>query len=107
MTCVLIKREHLDTETGTQGECQVKMKLEIGVILYEPRSDFFLSLFILILFIFCLCWVFIAACGLSLVVAGGATHLLWCVGFSLWWLLLLQSMGSRHTSFSSCGCQAQ
>ena len=30
-----------------------------------------------------------------------------CVGFSLWWLLLLQSTGSRHTGFSSCGMWAQ
>ena len=31
--------------------------------------------------------------------------LLQCMGFSLWWLLLLQSMGSRCTGFSSCGMQ--
>ena len=30
-----------------------------------------------------------------------------CAGFSLRWLLLLQSMGSRHVGFSSCGTQAQ
>ena len=33
--------------------------------------------------------------------------LLLCAGFSLRWLLLLQSMGSRHAGFSSCGTQAQ
>ena len=27
---------------------------------------------------------------------------LWCMGFSLWWLLLWSS-GSRHADFSSCG----
>ena len=32
---------------------------------------------------------------------------LWCMGFSLWWLLLLQSTGSRHTGFSSCRAWAQ
>ena len=32
--------------------------------------------------------------------------LLWCVGFSLWWLLLLRSTGSRHAGFSSCGSWA-
>ena len=26
-----------------------------------------------------------------------------CMGFSLWWLLLLQSVGSRRTGFSTCG----
>ena len=40
-------------------------------------------------------WVFVDACGLSLVVASG--------GFSLWWLLLLRSTGSRRAGFSSCG----
>ena len=29
--------------------------------------------------------------------------LLWCAGFSLRWLLLLRSTGSRRTGFSSCG----
>ena len=40
-------------------------------------------------------WVFVAACGLSLVAVSGGYSLLRCVGFSLRWLLLLQSMGSR------------
>ena len=39
---------------------------------------------------------FIAARGLSLVEASRGYSLLQCVGFSLWWLLLLQSTGSRH-----------
>ena len=58
------------------------------------------------LFFFWLCWVFIAARGLSLVAASGATlccgaraH---CGDFSL-----LQSTGSRHVGFSSCGAWAQ
>ena len=33
--------------------------------------------------------------------------LLWCTGFSLQWLLLLRSTGSRRTGFSSCGTWAQ
>ena len=45
--------------------------------------------------------------GLSLVVASGGYSSLWCVGFSLQYLLLLQSSGSRHAGFSSCGTQAQ
>ena len=32
---------------------------------------------------------------------------MWCVGFSLRWLLLLWSMGSRCTGFSCCCGQAQ
>ena len=55
---------------------------------------------------FWLCWAFVAARRLSLVTVSGGYSLLRCVGFSLWWLLLLQSMGSRHASFSSCGLWA-
>ena len=70
--------------------------------------DFFVCLFLFIyLFIyFWLCWVFVAACGLSLVAASGGYSLWQCAGFSLQWLLLLQSMGSRHMGFSSCSTRA-
>ena len=44
--------------------------------------------------------------GLSLVVASGGYSFLRCAGFSLWWLPLLQSTGSRCVGFSSCGLQA-
>ena len=55
--------------------------------------------FILInLFIyFWLRWVFVAARRLSLVAASRGYSSLRCAGFSLRWLLLLQSTGSRHT----------
>ena len=59
------------------------------------------------LLFFWLCWFFVAARGLSLVAVTGGYSLLWFTGFSLWWLLLLQSMGSRYAGFSSCGAQAQ
>ena len=63
--------------------------------------------FILNLFIyFWVCWVFVAARGLSLVAASRGYSSLWCVGFSLQWLLLLWSMCSRHVGFSSCGSWA-
>ena len=52
---------------------------------------------------FCLRWVFVAARRLSLVVASRGYSLLQCTGFSLQWPLLLQSMGSKHAGFSSCG----
>ena len=58
-------------------------------------------------FYFQLHWVFVAACGLSLVVASGGYSLLRCAGFSLWWLLLLRSIGSRRAGFSSCSTWAQ
>ena len=68
--------------------------------------SFFKNLFILFIY-FCLHWVFIAVCGLSLVVASRGCSSLWCAGFSLRWLLLLPSTGSRRTGFSSCGMGAQ
>ena len=45
--------------------------------------------------------------GLSLVAASGGYSSLWCTGFSLCWLLLLWSTGSRRAGFSSCGVRAQ
>ena len=56
---------------------------------------------------FWLHWIFVAARGLSLVAASGGYSSLWYVSFSLRWLLLLWSTGSRHMGFSSCGMQAQ
>ena len=50
--------------------------------------------------------VFVAVHGLSLVAASGGYSSLRCAGFSLWWLLLLWSMGSRRAGFSSCGLRA-
>ena len=44
--------------------------------------------------------------GLSLVVESEGYSSLRCVGFSLRWLLLLRSTGSRRMGFSSCGSQA-
>ena len=68
----------------------------------------FLYLFLFInLFIFWLHLVFISVQGLSLFAASRAYSSLWCAGFSLWWFLLLQSTGSRHAGFSSCGTWAQ
>ena len=68
---------------------------------------FFKCKFIVIFIYFWLHWVFVAAHGLSLVAASGGYPSLWCVGFSLQWLLLLWSMSSRCTDFSSCGTWTQ
>ena len=46
-------------------------------------------------FFFWLHWVFVAARGLSLVVASGGYSSLQCMGFSLRWLLLLRALGAR------------
>ena len=55
------------------------------------------------LFNFWLRWVFVTARGLSLVALIGGCSSLQCAVFSCQWLLLLQSMDSRHAGFSSCG----
>ena len=68
---------------------------------YEEISHY--SFFLNYLFIYFWHWVFVAARGLSLVAASGGYSSFQCMGFSLQWLLLLRSTGSRHTGFSSCG----
>ena len=45
--------------------------------------------------------------GFFLVAASRGYSSLQCRGFSLRWLLLLWSTGSRHAGFSSCGTRAQ
>ena len=45
--------------------------------------------------------------GFSLVAASGGCSSLWCAGFSLRWLLLMRSTGSRRKGFRSCGMRAQ
>ena len=52
-------------------------------------------------------WVFVAPRRLPLVAASGGYFSLRYTGFSLQWLLLLWSMGSRHVGFSSCGMWAE
>ena len=70
-------------------------------------EEVFLFVFLINLFIyFWLHWVFVAVRGLSLVAESGGSSSLRCAGFSLRWLLLLRSMGSRHAGFSSCGSRA-
>ena len=52
-------------------------------------------IFIYLFTYFWLCWVFVATCRLSLVATSGEYSLLQCAGFSLQWLLLPWSTGSR------------
>ena len=63
--------------------------------------------FIYLFIYFWLRWVFVAVSGLSVVAASEGYSLLGCAGFSLRWLLLLRSTGSRCAGFSSCGMRAQ
>ena len=69
-----------------------------------PKEDDFL--FLKLIIYFWLCWIFVAVRGLSLVAASGSYSSLWWAGFSLRWLLLLRSTGSRCAGFSSCGMRA-
>ena len=68
--------------------------------------SFFLFFFINLFIYFWLHLVFIAARGLSVDVESRGYSSLRCVGFSLQWLLLLRSTGSRCVGFSSCGSWA-
>ena len=77
------------------------------IITYQIRAGqrdaCFCFCFLINVFYFWLHQVFVAARGLSLVTASGGYSSLRCAGFSLRWLLLLRSTGSRCTGFSSCG----
>ena len=42
--------------------------------------------------------------GFSLIVVSGDYSLLWCVGFSLWWLFLLHNGGSRALGLQWLSC---
>ena len=77
-------------------------------LLLTLRNATYGGFFVVYLFIyFWLRWVFVAARGHPLVVASGGYSSLQCAGFSLRWLLLLRSTGSRCAGFSSCGTRAQ
>ena len=85
-----------------------QFKLEIPSI----SSFFYLFIFLKVilfiyLFIYWLRWVFVAARRLSLVAVSRGYCSLWCAGFSLQWLLLLWSTGSRCAAFSSCSTRTQ
>ena len=70
-------------------------------------TRYFFKIYLFLFIYFWLCWVFVAARGLSLVAVSGGYSSLQCAGFSLRWLLSLWSTGSRHAGFSSCGTRAQ
>ena len=59
----------------------------------------FVCLFVLrFIYLLCLCWVIVAVHRFSLVLMKGYYPLLQLPGFSLPWLLLLQSTGPRHVA---------
>ena len=65
------------------------------------------TLFLFYLFNFGCAGSFVAVGGLSLIVASRGYSSLLCEVFSLQWLFLFQSTGSRCTGFSSCSMRAQ
>ena len=74
---------------------------------------FYFTIIFIYLFIFGCVGSSLLRAGLSLVAASGGSSSLWCTGFSLRWLLLLQSMalGAQASvvaarGLSSCGSQA-
>ena len=81
------------------GPDKAFLRIEVIYLLFYTTSCVFFFLFY---FNFCLQWILIAVHGFSLVAAGcGATLQLRYVVFSLQWLLLLQSPGSRVCGLSS------
>ena len=73
----------------------------------ETKNGYIFYKFIHFIYLFIFgCIVSLLAREFSLVAESGGYSLLWCAGFSLRWLLLLQSTGSRPMGFSSCGTRA-
>ena len=70
-----------------------------AIVEWMNTASYFLHFYLFIYF--WLHWVFVAAHGLSPVVVNGGFSLLQRLDFSLWWLLLFQSMDS--IGLSSCG----
>ena len=73
---------------------------ELFAYLYVFFGEMSLYLFIW------LCWIFLAVWGLSLFVLHGSYSPAVVCGFLISVASLLQSMGSRHVGFSSCGSRA-
>ena len=80
--------------------------------IFWREANLFIFYFIVFINLFILFYLFLAALGLCCCTRAfsscGERGLLFVVvrGFSLRWLLLLWSTGSRHTGFSSCGSWA-
>ena len=75
-------------------------QISISTTVEKLKDSYLFFFFLVALGLRCCAWAF-SSCG------EGVYSSLWCAGFSLQWLLLLWSTGSRHTGFSSCGMQAQ
>ena len=90
------KKQYKGRRRGLRGKGIINILsfLKNDKLFIALKGGFFLNLFLFVYF-FWLRWVFVAVLRLSLVVASGGYSSLWCMGFSLWWLLLW-SAGSRQ-----------
>ena len=104
-------RKHLKHLSSNLG-CEIQAATSVGTIrpskgLYtKPKTSIFFFLLYLFIVSGCVGSSLLHA-GFPLVAVSGSYSSLWCAGFSLRWLLLLRSRGSRLTGFSSCGTRAQ
>ena len=98
---------HYCSVVSSGSQCFHLMKDERILCFNVMVSHKDLLLFLNFIYLFLAVLGFAATRGLSLVVASGGYSSLWCTGFSLQWLLLLRSTGSRCTGCSSCGTWAQ
>ena len=94
---------------------RIEGRERLGVSIHRLYSSLsFLKVFILtFFFLFCLHWVFVAACRLSLVVASGGYSSLQCVGFSCGgfsccgaWALGVRASVVAVRGLSGCGSWA-
>ena len=87
-------------------ECQKNFAKENHVTSSGDGTEVFIFYFLNLFILFIL---FLAALGLRCCARAFSScgeqgySSLWCTGFSLQWLLLLRSTGSRHAGFGSCG----
>ena len=87
-----------------QSDCYICVGLAKKFVRFQVKVDTFKKIFFVVYFLAtlglrCCAWP-------SLVAVSGGYSLLRCVGFSLRWLLLLWSTGSRRVGFSSRGSRA-
>ena len=87
--------------------CPTPRFMEPIFFLKEGNFFFLINLINLINFIFGCIESLLLRAGFSLVVVSRGDSSLRCAGFSLRWLLLLQSTSARHAGFSSCVTRAQ
>ena len=76
------------------------MWIYLNIERFLKKFIYFIYLFLAALGLRCCVWAF-SSCGER------SYSSLWCTGFSVWWLLLLRSTGSRRVGFTSCGTRAQ